>query len=135
MNLQQYRIDDETLRALSREQRLRIYEEEKSRIQKSIRIPKWAWWLLGIYAVGCALMFFGISGAVCGFLSTREWSLEPEANLSSNLLNAAVVLVGPLLSAWLCVLFVAVPVGMVVGVVERSIAAIRWFAGLHRRGR
>lgn len=124
-------LPDDIIYRLSPEQRRRVYEQEKSCLEKSSPlISKRTWFLIATYVVGCALLYFGISSAMLDFVVTGEWVLKPESHLHHDLINAAVELVRPLLAAWMCLLIVAIPTALVFGVVEGSWATTKWLAGL-----
>lgn len=72
--------------------------------------------VIGIYILGCLLLYFGIPNAVIEFFSTHTWNLKPERDLVPSLVDAAVTLARPFLAVVLTFWAVAIPPAIVLGI-------------------
>jgi hypothetical protein len=101
---------------LTAEQRQQIYEEEKRRIEHaSPALSKRTKIVLGVYLLGCALLYFGVTNAVITFWGSHSWQRNPEPEIFESLIESAIFLTRPFLAVVLTFWAVAIPPGIVWG--------------------
>lgn len=101
--------EPDVFRQLTADQRLQIYEQEKSRIKQATpALSKKTKILIAVYFFGCVLVYFGIPGTLMDFCGTHQWSYKPETDIFQSLFNAAIELIRPFLAAAICGIPVAI---------------------------
>ena len=99
---------------LTAEQRQKIYEEEKRRIEDAAPVfSRKTKVIAAVYFLGCLLLYFGIPQAVGDFGSIRSWKLAPEPELFYSLFEAARTLIRPFIAFWFVGMILVIPVGFV----------------------
>lgn len=101
---------------LTADQRQLIYEQEKRRIKQSSPVlSKTALIIIGIYSLGCLLLYFGIPWAFVEFCQTRRWVNQPEPDIFLSLFEAAIQLTRPAFAVLVTCWAVFIPVGLIWG--------------------
>jgi uncharacterized membrane protein len=67
---------------------------------------------VAVYLIGCVLIYFGIPQTLINFSSTHELTYHPQKDMFLTLLNAAIVLIGPVAVVFLCGIPVMVAFGL-----------------------
>ena len=106
------------LERLTADQRRRIYEEERQRIEDRARRDKTRLlvMLIASYAVGCLLIRFGVFESLLGLYQRRRWTYNPEPEILRTLVEAVIALARPSLAAvccfWVIVLPLCIPLAL-----------------------
>lgn len=120
---------------LTAEQRQQIYEEEKQRLARaSPALSAKNKIIVGVYLLGCALLYFGVAAAVIDFWSTHAWELKPEPEFFESFVEAGVTLIRPFLAVVLTFWAVAIPPGIVWGLWLWGADIVAFFKRLLNRG-
>ncbi len=126
--------DTPLLWRLTADQRRQIYEDEKRRIEQSAPLFSRRTKILAVtYLVGCVLQYFGIPWSLIEFYRTRQWRYQPDPDFVKSLGEATVQLIMPFLTVYAFVAMVALPVGLVFGVICWISDLLRWLKNLFNR--
>jgi hypothetical protein len=79
------------------------------------------------------LLYFGVPRSFADFYATHRWTYEPETDILTSLVNAAVELIRPFLAVLVCGWAIAIPVGIVVGCFAYAHDLIEWLRDLTNR--
>jgi hypothetical protein len=135
MNLSKDDTETVPLWRLTAKQRQQIYEEEKQRLARnSPALSMKNKIIVGVYLLGCALLYFGVTAAVIAFWSTHTRELKPEPEFFESLIEAAVTLIRPFLAVVLTFWAVAIPLGIVWGLWLWGADIVALFKRLLNRG-
>jgi hypothetical protein len=86
-----------------------------------------------VYLFGCVLMYFGIAASIIDFMGSGKWKYQPEPDIASSLLNAAVFLIRPFLAVVVLGWALIIPIGLAFWVCMWSRDAFSFLRRLIRR--